>query len=214
MMAITLVAADGHPVYLLGLKQLLSTQSDLKLLSCCSSAEKVFDVLLEQLPDILLLNLNLPDKDSLQLVRELKSGRQSPPKVILLTEALDDDQTIEVLRLDIQGVVLKSMPMHLLIQCIHKVAAGGQWLEMNSVGHAFEKVLKREAGLRRLATILTEREVEVMYHVAQGLSNRKIAEKLILTEGTVKIHIHNIYRKLGVKNRVDLTLYAQKRGVA
>ena len=75
-------------------------------------------------------------------------------------------------------------------------------------------MLSREAGARRLATILTVREIEVMSLVAQGLNNRQIADKLILSVGTVKIHVHNIYEKLGIKNRVDLTLYAQKRGVA
>ena len=74
-------------------------------------------------------------------------------------------------------------------------------------------MLRREAGARRLATILTERETEVMRLVAQGLSNKQIAETLLLSVGTVKIHVHNIYGKLGVSNRVDLTLYAQKRGL-
>jgi len=67
--------------------------------------------------------------------------------------------------------------------------------------------------MRRLATILTPRETEVMRCVAGGLSNQQIAEKLIVREGTIKIHVHNIYRKLGITNRVDLTLYAQKRGL-
>jgi DNA-binding NarL/FixJ family response regulator len=77
--------------------------------------------------------------------------------------------------------------------------------------HAFEKMLHREAGMRRLATILTARETEVLRCAASGLSNQQIAEQLIVREGTVKVHVHNIYRKLGFTNRVDLTLYAQKR---
>jgi DNA-binding NarL/FixJ family response regulator len=87
------------------------------------------------------------------------------------------------------------------------------WMEKESIGHAFEKMLHREAGMRRLATILTARETEVMRCVAGGLSNQKIADKLIVREGTIKIHVHNIYRKLGINNRVELTLYAQKRGM-
>ena len=86
-------------------------------------------------------------------------------------------------------------------------------MEKESIGQAFEKMLHREAGMRRLATILTPRETEVMRCVATGLSNHKIAEQLIVSEGTIKIHVHNIYRKLGINNRVDLTLYAQKRGL-
>ena len=212
-MDISLMAADGHPVYLLGLKHLIAAQSNMKLLACCSSAEKLVDALSGQQPDLLMLNINLPDRDGLELVRSLKSQTSFNSKVILVVESLDDEQTIEALRLDIQGVILKKMPIRLLIQCIHKVAQGGQWLEKDSLGHAFEKMILREAGARRLATILTPREVEVMSLVAQGMSNREIAAKLLLAEGTIKIHIHNIYGKLDINNRVDLTLYAQKRGV-
>lgn len=211
-MPVTLIAADAQPVYLLGLKQLMATQSNLELLACCASAEKTRAALAQHRPDVLLLDLNLDDGKGMQLIRELRQ-QEDLLKVIILTRDLDEEQTVDALRLDVQGVVLKTMPMHLLIQCIHKVAAGGQWLEKNSLGQAFEKMLHREAGARRLATILTERETEVMCLVAQGLSNRKIAERLILSEGTVKIHVHNIYGKLGINNRVDLTLYAQKKGV-
>lgn len=211
-MVIKLIAADAHPIYLLGLKQLVSTQSNMELQACCSSAEKVHAALKRLQPDILLLDLHLEDSDGMQLIRDLKN-QGSELKIIVVTKELDNEQTMDALRLEVQGMVLKSMPMHLLIQCIQKVAAGGQWLEKNSLGKAFEKMLLREAGMRRLSTILTDRETEVMCLVAQGFTNRKIAEKLILSEGTVKIHVHNIYGKLGIKNRVDLTLYAQKRGM-
>lgn len=211
-MSTTLIAADAHPIYLLGLKQLISTQSNLELLACCSSAEKVHTAFKLQKPDILLLDLHLDDCDGMQLIRDIRS-KDSAQKIIVLTKELDNEQAVDALRLEVQGMVLKSMPMHLLIQCINKVAAGGQWLEKNSLGQAFEMMLLREAGMRRLATILTDRETEVMCLVAEGLTNRKIAEKLVLTEGTVKIHVHNIYGKLGIKNRVDLTLYAQKKGM-
>jgi DNA-binding NarL/FixJ family response regulator len=74
-------------------------------------------------------------------------------------------------------------------------------------------MLRREAGARRLANILTPREIETVRLVAEGQSNREIADKLGLQEGTVKIHLHNVYKKLGIDNRVDLTLYAQKKGL-
>jgi DNA-binding NarL/FixJ family response regulator len=75
-------------------------------------------------------------------------------------------------------------------------------------------MLQRESGARRLSTILTPREIEIVRMVAKGRSNREIGASLLITEGTVKIHLHNVYKKLGIDNRVDLTLYAQKRGVA
>lgn len=212
-MQINLIAADAHPVYLLGLKQLFSTQSNFRLLTCCSDHEKTFEAIEQQRPDILIIDPKIAEHEPLELIRHLREKHEEI-KLIILTDVLDDEQTINSLRLKVEGIILKNMPMHLLIQCINKVASGGHWLEKNSLSLAFEKMLTREAGARRLATILTSREIEVMSLVAQGLNNRQIADKLILSVGTVKIHVHNIYEKLGIKNRVDLTLYAQKRGVA
>ncbi|NLC70759.1 MAG: response regulator transcription factor [Desulfuromonadaceae bacterium] len=212
-MTISVVAADGHPVYLAGLKHLFSIVPDIRLLAICPSATKTREALASHTPDILLLDINLPDCPGLELIREVR--RENPlQKMILLTARLEDEQTIDVLRLQVQGVILKEMSIQLLVQCLHKVAGGGQWLEKKSIGHAFEKMLLREAGARRLATILTEREIEVMRLVAQGMSNQVIADKLCLSLGTVKIHVHNIYKKIGVNNRVDLARYAQKKGIA
>ncbi|MDT8444292.1 MAG: response regulator transcription factor [Desulfuromonadales bacterium] len=212
-MAVTLVAADPHPLSLLGLAQLLKSEPDLTLLEVCTTAAETMQTVRKHQPDLLVIDINLPDRNGLELINELKNSSMQV-KIIILTATMDEEQTIDALRYGVKGVVLKGMPAHLLVQCLQKVAAGGLWMEKESIGHAFEKMLHREAGMRRLATILTIRETEVMQCVASGLSNQQIAEKLIVSEGTIKIHVHNIYRKLGINNRVDLTLYAQKRGVA
>jgi len=211
-MAIKIVAADAQPIFLLGLTKLFSRPEGIDLVAYCVTASKTREVVKEHQPDILMLDLNLPDDKDFQLVRDLQK-KYEQLKIIILSAALSDDQTIEALRLGVEGMVLKNMPLPLLVQCVRKVATGGQWLEKKSIGHAFEVLLKREAGARRVATILTERETEIMCLVAEGLSNGQIAEKLVLAPGTVKIHVHNIYSKLGLKNRVDLTLYAQSKGL-
>jgi len=211
-MAVKIVACDPHPLSLLGLAELLKTEPDLELLACCAIAAETKEKVRRLQPDILLIDIDLSDGCGLKLINELKNSSLTV-KIVILTTSMDEEQTIEALRCGVNGVVLKNMPAHLLVQCLQKVAAGGLWMEKESIGHAFEKMLLREAGMRRLATILTPREIEVMRCVSSGLSNQQIAEKLIVQEGTVKIHVHNIYRKLGINNRVDLTLYAQKRGL-
>ncbi len=211
-MAFTLVVADPHPLSLLGLAQLLLSEADITLLASCATASETMKEVVRHQPDLLVIDINLPDQNGLELINQLKNSSVDV-KIVVFTTAMDEEQTIDALRFGVKGVVLKGMPSHLLVQCLQKVAAGGMWMEKESIGHAFEKMLHREAGMRRLATILTARETEVMQCVATGLSNHKIAEKLIVSEGTVKIHVHNIYRKLGINNRVDLTLYAQKRGL-
>jgi DNA-binding NarL/FixJ family response regulator len=211
-MVVKIVAVDQHPLTLLGLAELLKSVPEFDLLGTCTTIADARQEVWKLQPDIMLIDINLPDGCGLKLINELKNSSLSI-KTVILTTAMNDEQTIEALRLGVKGVVLKKMPAHLMVQCIQKVAAGGLWMEKESIGQAFEKMLHREAGMRRLATILTTRETEVMRWVAGGLSNQQIAEKLIVQEGTIKIHVHNIYRKLGVNNRVDLTLYAQKRGL-
>ena len=211
-MAVTIVAADPHPLSLLGLDELLKTEQDIELLASCATAAEAMQLVARHQPDILLLDIKLPDRPGLEMINELRNSSLKV-KTVILTTSMDEEQTIDALRYGVKGVVLKDMPVYLLVQCLLKVAAGGLWMEKESIGSAFEKMLQREAGMRRLATILTARETEVMRHVACGLTNQEIAKKLIVTEGTVKIHVHNIYRKLGFSNRVDLTLYAQKRGL-
>jgi DNA-binding NarL/FixJ family response regulator len=209
---IRIVVADPHPVFLLGMEKLLGGEEDFEPLGYCTTAAATLQLLNLQ-PDLLILDPLLRDRSGVELLREIKE-RKLPVKVVVLAAALDDEQTIEIIRLGVQGMLLKNMPAQLLVQCLRKVSAGGQWVEQQSLSHAFEKLLHREAGTRRVATILTAREIEIMRLVAQGLGNQAIGERLSIGEGTVKVHIHNIYAKLGVSNRVDLTLYAQKKGLA
>ena len=209
-MTIKLVVADSHPLFLLGLAQLLRSEPGFELLATCATAEETINAVWKERPDILIVAINLPDRNGLELIKELKNSSLEI-KVVILAAAIDENQTIHALCYGVKGVVLKDIPSHLLLQCLQKVAAGGMWMEKESMVHAFEKMLHREAGMRRLATILTARETEVLRCAASGLSNQQIAEQLIVREGTVKVHVHNIYRKLGFTNRVDLTLYAQKR---
>ena len=111
-----------------------------------------------------------------------------------------------------RGVVLKEMPPHMLVQCVKKVHTGEQWVEKRSAGHLLDKLLRREVATRQLALDLTARELEILRLVASGLRNKAIADRLFVTEGTVKIHLHNMFRKLQVGNRVALTLLAHSKG--
>ncbi len=211
-MEITLVLADEHPLFLEGLALFCSRQGDFKVLSHCLDGDETFRAVLRHRPDILVLDTSLPPSGGIDVLKQLRQA-QAATRTVILTDALSDETAMEAIRHDVRGVVLKKMPPERLAQCIRKVHAGGKWLELDSLSRAVEKLLHRESGARRLSTILTPREIEIMRLVAKGKSNREIGANLLITEGTVKIHLHNIYKKLGVCNRVDLTLYAQKRGV-
>lgn len=211
-MAINLVLADDHPLVLKGLQQLFTMETNINVRACCTDGEQALQAAMYYQPDILMLDLKMPQKNGLEVLRDLQK-EELPTKVILLTAALDDDEVLEAIRLGVRGVVLKEMAPQLLIQCVNKVYAGGEWLEKDSVGRALEKMLKRETEIQNITQILTPREIKLVKLVARGFSNKLIAEELYITEGTVKVHLHNVYDKLQVKSRVALTLYIQERGL-
>ena len=209
---IRVVIADDHPLVLNGLDHLLQQHSEFQVLDRCSTGRHAIDAVRQHRPDILVLDLHLPDMTGLEVLRDLR-GVDSPPRTVLLTAHLDEDEMIEALRLDVRGVILKEMTMKMLVECLRRVHAGGQWLEKDAAARAMAKLVRREAQAREVAGILTPREIEVVRHVARGGSNKEIAEKLFIAEGTVKIHLHNIYEKLKVNRRTELVHFASEHGL-
>jgi DNA-binding NarL/FixJ family response regulator len=211
-MSIRLVLADDHPPILQGLTLLLRQEPDLEVLAVCRDGEETLQAVRQFQPDVLILDILMPGKDGLAVLRELRQLEIST-RVILLTAAIDEDNLLEAMRLGVGGVVLKEMAVPLLIQCVRKVHAGDQWLERHSIGRAMEKMLRREAGTREVAKLLTPRELEIVRLAASGLRNKEIAGKLAISEGTVKIHLHRSYEKLHVDSRIALLRYAQTKGL-
>lgn len=212
-MPIRLVIADDHLVVLAALKQLFHQEQEFRVLACCRDAEETLHAVRQYQPDVLLLDIHMPGKDGLVVLGEMRKAKL-PTRVVLLTAGLDDNEALEAMRLGVEGVVLKEMAPHQLLQCIRKVHAGDQWLEKQSVSRALEKMLRREASAREVAKILTPREMEVALLIASGLRNREIAAKLCISEGTVKIHLHKGYEKLRVQSRLELVRFLHEKGLA
>jgi DNA-binding NarL/FixJ family response regulator len=210
--AIRVIIADDHPLVLDGLDQLLQQHGGFTVLDRCSTGAQAIESVRSHRPDILVLDLHLPDRDGLAVLRELHS-LESPPRVVLLTAHLDEDQLIEALRWGVRGVVLKEMTTKLLFECLRRVHAGGQWLEKDSAIRAMAKLVRREARAREVAGLLTPRELEVVRLVAQGCTNKEIADRLFIAEGTAKIHLHNIYEKARVSRRAELMRFANEYGL-
>ena len=211
-MPISLVLADDHPIVLDGLRQLFLGEGNFTVLASCADGEQALAAVRAHHPDVLVLDVRLPRKDGLEVLREL-AREHLATRVVLLTAMLDESQLLEAVRLGVSGVILKEMSPHLLVKCVQKVHGGGQWLELNAVFRALNNAMKREAGTREVAAALTPRELQVVGMIVKGARNKEVAERLFISEGTVKIHLHNIYEKLTVAGRVELILYAQKRGL-
>jgi DNA-binding NarL/FixJ family response regulator len=211
-MAIRLVLADDHPLLLNALESLFGREPDVKVLARCRDGEETLRAVRRHQPDVLILDLRMPQKDGLAVLQELHQEK-SPTRVVVLTADLDEEDALKALRCGAGGIILKHMAPEMLVQCVRKVHAGGQWLERHSTGRVLDKLLRREAGARDLAGVLTPRELEIVQLVTEGLANRTIAQKLYLSEGTIKAHLHNIYDKLQVDSRLALPRYAQDRGL-
>ena len=212
-MPITLVLADDHPLILDGLENLLKAEQDFTVLARCGNGEEALEAVRTHNPDILVLDIRMPGTDGVQVLRILKQEKH-PVRVVLLTAALDEEALVEVIGLGVRGVVLKEMAPRLLVRCIRTVHEGGQWLEKRSSARALDTMVRREAGLRQASTILTTRELAIVRAIANGRRNKEIAEQLKIAEGTVKVHLHNIYQKLGVDNRLALLVYARENAIA
>ena len=211
-MTIRLVLADDHPLILDGLEQLFRVTGDFEVLDRCVSGDEALRAVDRHKPDVLVLDIRMPGLGGLEVVREIRQ-RKLPTRVVILTAALDENELLGAMRLGVGGVVLKEMAPRLLVQCIRKVNAGERWVENRSMREALERLLHRESGAQQAAGLLTPREIELVRMVAQGLRNREIAEQLNITEGTVKAHLHNVYKKLKVENRVDVRRYAEDKGL-
>jgi RNA polymerase sigma factor (sigma-70 family) len=212
MRPIRLVLADDHPIVLDGLEQLFGTEPDIEVVARAPTAEAALRALEEFKPDVLVLDLAMPGHDGLWVMREAAT-RHVRARMVLLTAHVDEHQLLEAVKLDVAGVVLKEMAPRLLVECVRKVFAGEKWLEKHSVTRAMDRMSRRESELQKLSQLLTPRELEIVRLAAEGLRNREIAERLAITEGTVKIHLHNIYEKLGVNGRSQLILHATRQGL-
>ena len=210
---IRLVLVDDHPLIVRGLQALFAAEPEFEVVAAClTSAEGVAAVRTYR-PDIVLLDIRMPDLDGFGVLRAL-NGDTTSPRVVLLTADIDEPATLEALRLGVHGIVLKDMPSPQLLECLRRVHAGEHWVEQRSVGRALAGFVQREAALREISRVLTARELEVVRMVAGGLRSAGIAKKLHVSEGTVKTHLHRIYEKLRVDGRVALILLAREKGIA
>ncbi len=212
-MPIRLVLADDHLIVLEGLEQLFRNEPDFEVVATCSGGSAAVEAVARHRPDVLVLDLRMPGVDGLEVIRRLQASGEIPTRVVLLTGSIREEEATEAIRLGVDGVILKEMASRLLVECVRKVHAGERWLERGSFGGALERALRREAAASELSA-LTAREIEIVRLVGRGLRNREIAERLYITEGTVKGHLHRIFEKLDVETRSALTRYALEKGLS
>ena len=206
--AIRILVADDHAIFRDGLRKLLEGADDVQIVGEASNGVECTKMLGKLKPDILLLDLRMPEKDGLGVLEEVNFDT-TQTRVIVLTAAEDDRDVVRAMRLGARGVVLKQSASDLLLKSIRKVSEGEIWLDNRMTAEVIDAFKKSsESGQRREKPLLSDREKEIVQLVAQGFRNREVGEKLFISEQTVKNHLHNIFDKLGVSDRLELALYA------
>ena len=196
---------------------MLALEPDFEIVAQAQDGKQVLDVLQQHEPDILLLDLKMPGLDGLGTLQKLQSGKHRT-RVIVLTASEDKNEFVQAMKLGTSGIVLKQSATELLIKSIRKVHAGEIWLDSHTTAAVMRQFAtggeETPAGVapsssrERERSLLSQREREIVALVAQGFKNKEMAEKMFISEQTVKNHLHNIFDKLGVSDRLELALYA------
>jgi DNA-binding NarL/FixJ family response regulator len=214
---IRIVIADDHPIFRDGLRKLLMLEEDFRVVAEARDGSDVQEVLEEHQPDILLLDLKMPGVDGLTALQKLQNS-WTKTKVIVLTASEDKNQFVQAMKFGTCGIVRKQTATELLINSIRKVHAGEIWLDSDTTAAVMRQFSSpTETGplgsRDRDRSPLSQRERQIVVLVAQGFRNKEMAEKMVISEQTVKNHMHNIFDKLGVSDRLELALYAIHKNI-
>jgi DNA-binding NarL/FixJ family response regulator len=204
---IKVLVADDHAIFRSGLRKLLAVANDSMIVGEASNGVDCAKIVTTLKPDILLLDLRLPDKDGLSVLAEI--GIDSlPTRTIVLTDAGDERGVIRAMRLGARGAVLRGSASEVLLKSIRKVHGGEIWLDNCITAELLDAFKKSPESRQRWETaLLSNREKGIVQLVAQGFHNREIGEKLLISEQTVKNHLHAIFDKLGISDRLELVFY-------
>jgi two-component system nitrate/nitrite response regulator NarP len=202
-----ILIADDHRIIVTGLESMLR-DTDFEVVGSVADGGEVAAAVARLRPDILLLDVTMPGRNGVDVLRCLRTSEPGT-KVVLLTAALDDSQLIDAVRMGVQGILLKQGAHLLLIPCLEAVRDGSRWIDPALLQRTLDLALGGgEAGDPYGGLTARERSIAVL--AAHGLRNRDIAARLEINEGTVKVYLHRIYRKLGVGSRTELAILVRK----
>ncbi|NLL69729.1 MAG: response regulator transcription factor [Epulopiscium sp.] len=217
MSMISLVLVDDHSMVRQGLKQLIELEEDIKVIAQAGDGKEGVQKVLENNPDIVLMDINMPHMNGIEAAKVLKQKKVNT-KIIMLTLHNEVEYLFKTVELGIHGYVLKDSGSDILIAAIRSVYNGETYIQPNMATQLVHKIqYKQKTDLIETTAGemegLTKRELEVLTLIAEGLLNKEIGYELCISEKTVKNHVSNIFRKLNVNDRTQAAVYAIKNNI-
>jgi DNA-binding NarL/FixJ family response regulator len=205
---IKVFVVDDHSLVRLALRDLLTAERDMKLVGEAATLAEARVGIAEKEPDVVLLDLRFPEGSGLDLCLEL---RDQPPKVLVLTSSVDPGEAVQAVEAGAAGYLLKNADVDEYVQAVREVAGGGSVVDPTVMGHLLDRI--RSPAATEGLDSLTAQERRILDHLGEGLSNKEIGDQMGTTDKTVKNHVSQILRKLGLDNRTQAALLiAQHRG--
>ena len=213
---VRVVIVDDHTLFREGLRTILGMEDDIEVVADAESAEDIVELVWQTRPDVLLLDIRMPQGSGLDAVPAVL--RISPRTQVLVLTACDEkEEHVRAFKLGAKGVILKDSARQTLMQAIHAVCAGQVWVDPRMTTALVEELShlgpESGGGGGRDENGLTERELEIVRLVASGYKNKEVGATLTISERTVKTHLTNVFQKLGVRDRVGLVMYALRHGL-
>ena len=208
---IKIVIADDHSIIREGLKQLLELDGDIQVIGEAGNGEECLEIIDKLSPDVVLLDINMPVMSGLKMLEILRASKNRNQKVLILTIHNEIEYLMKAEEIGVEGYVLKDADSIILKKAIYKVHSGDKYIDFSMVPLLNEKTNQDKEMLDD--DKLTRREIEVLKLLAEGLFNKEIAYKLSISEKTVKNHVSNIFKKIGVFDRTQAAVYAIKNNI-
>jgi DNA-binding NarL/FixJ family response regulator len=200
------VIVDDQPIILAGLESVLSREHDITVVARCADGRDVVRAVRLYEPDVVVMDHDMPGMDGVAVLKQLRAAGDRTPVVLLATA--NTDRLAQALSLDVQGILFKHSDPRQLVRCLREVRAGRTW---------FDSSISADRGApiaSSLLDTLTRRQIEVARAAVSGLSNKELAQRLGVSEGTIKNHLHAIYERLQLEGRLALLLYLKEKALA
>lgn len=212
MNEIRILIADDHSMVREGLKQLIELEDDIIVVAQAGTGNEAIEKIQQYKPDVVLLDINMPNMNGLEVLEYLRNN-DIDVNVLILTIHNEIEYLYKAVEIGVKGYVLKDSESDVLIKAIRTIFKGESYIQPNMASLLFKKMNGDLGNIQKIHSKLTKREVDVLKLITQGLLNKEIADRLCISEKTVKNHVSNIFKKIEVSDRTQAAVYAIKNNI-